>query len=109
MPTQVDRRDLLNRIKQLLPAESVREVSMFGAVAVMVEDTMLVAVNKDGSLLVRIDPADDATLLQRSEATRAEMGAGRSMGIGWIRVDGAAAADEAILSLWVQHARRRPA
>ena len=55
---------------------------MFGAIAVMVDDSMVVAVNKDRSLLVRVDPADDEELSRRSEASRAEMAqAGR-----WVRV-----------------------
>ena len=58
---------------------------MFGAVAVMVDDAMAVAAYKDGSLLVRVDPTDDPRLLQQPDVSRAEMGAGRSMGEGWIR------------------------
>lgn len=80
---------------------------MFGAIAVMVDDAMLVAVNKDHSLLVRVTPEDDAQLLGRAEATRAEMGAGRSMGTGWIRVDSDAIADTAVLDMWMHHALHR--
>ncbi len=49
---------------------------MFGVIAIMVDDAMAVAVHKDGSLLVHVDPAEDASLLQSPDASRAEMGAG---------------------------------
>lgn len=74
---------------------------MFGAIAVMVDDAMAVAVHKDGSLLVRVDPADDARLLHEPGASRAEMGAGRSMGEGWIEVEASALASAAALDDWV--------
>jgi len=74
---------------------------MFGALAVMVDDQMAVAAHKDGSLLVRVDPTDDARLLQRPGASRAEMGAGRSMGEGWIRVAAGELHDDPALEEWV--------
>lgn len=74
---------------------------MFGAVAVMVDDAMAVAAHKDGSLLVRVDPADDPQLLPRPGVSRPEMGAGRSMGEGWIRVDAQALRDDPTLSEWL--------
>ena len=80
-------RELLDRVRALLPGRQVREVRMFGVVALMVDDAMAVAAHKDGSLLVRIDPVEDARLLENPGATRAEMGAGRSMGAGWVRVE----------------------
>jgi TfoX/Sxy family transcriptional regulator of competence genes len=107
-------RELLDRIEQRLPGRSVREVSMFGAIAVMVDGSLVVAVNKDRSLLIRVDPDDDAILSRRAEASRAEMGAGRSMGAGWLRVDEEAIAEDETLDLWLQYAlthldRRRAA
>ena len=74
---------------------------MFGAIAVMVNDAMAVAVQKDGSMLVRVDPAQDARLVKSPHASRAQMGAGRSMGIGWIRIGAEASADDQALSEWV--------
>jgi TfoX/Sxy family transcriptional regulator of competence genes len=108
----VGTRELLDRIRAFLPDIPVREVRMFGAVAVMLDDAMVVAVSKDGSLLVRVDPAEDAQLLERPHASRAEMGAGRSMGPGWVRVDAAAVVDDETLDDWVRIAvryrQRRP-
>lgn len=103
-----ERRELLDRVRALLGAGEVREVSMFGAVALMVDDAMAVAVQKDGGLLVRVAPAEDGSLLAEPDATRAEMGRGRAMGTGWIRVtaDGKGLSDER-LAFWVTAALRR--
>ena len=79
---------------------------MFGLVAIMVDDTMLVAAHKDGGLLVRVDPAEDACLLELPQVSRAEMGAGRSMGEGWIRVEAAGLRTDAALGRWLQAANR---
>lgn len=48
--------DLVRRLRYLLP-DYVREVSMFGGLVLMLGDKMVVSTRKDGSLLVRIDPA----------------------------------------------------
>ncbi|MGY1590923.1 TfoX/Sxy family protein [Geodermatophilus sp. SYSU D00708] len=95
-------RRLLDRVTHALPHERLREVRMFGVTAVMADDAMAVAVHRDGSLLVRVDPAEDATLLERPHASRAEMGAGRSMGEGWIRVGASAVETDQGLSNWLQ-------
>jgi TfoX/Sxy family transcriptional regulator of competence genes len=95
---------LVDRVRALLPGRQIREVQMFGAVAVMVDDNMAVAAYKDGSLLVRVDPTDDARLLERPDVSRAEMGAGRSMGKGWIRVEARALRNDAALNDWLETA-----
>lgn len=105
-PTDDAARELLDRIRAALPAEHIREVRMFGAVAVMVDDAMAVAVHKDGSLLVRVDPAEDPRLLEDPHASRAEMGAGRTMGAGWIRVEATALSSDATLTQWLDCAFR---
>ena len=107
-------RTLVDRVRALLPGRELREVRMFGAVAVMVDDAMAVAAHQDGSPLVRVDPADDARLLHEPDASRAEMGAGRSMGEGWIRVGARALRSDPALDRWITTAtdyltRRKPA
>jgi TfoX/Sxy family transcriptional regulator of competence genes len=99
-------RDLLDRARALLSGREVREVRMFGVVALMVDDAMAVAAHKDGSLLVRVDPVEDARLLESPGAARAEMGTGRSMGAGWIRVEASALLSEPALADWVDAALR---
>lgn len=95
---------LIDRVRAALPDDDRREVRMFGAVSFMVGGAMAVAVNGDESLLVRVDPAEDAVLLERPHAHRAEMGAGRSMGPGWIRVDEAGLREDAALDGWLADA-----
>jgi TfoX/Sxy family transcriptional regulator of competence genes len=99
-------RELLERIHTLLPGRQLREVRMFGTTAVMLDDAMLVAVHKDGSLLVRVDPAEDGRLLADAAASRAEMGRGRSMGAGWIRVGDRGVREDASLASWLDAATR---
>lgn len=99
-------RTLLDRVRSLQPDQNPREVRMFGVLALMVDDAMTVAAHKNGSLLVRVDPAEDAALLQQPGAARAEMGTGRSMGKGWIRVDGSVLENDATLQPWLEAAMR---
>ena len=98
--------ELLDRIRASLNEGHLREVRMFGAIAVMVDDSMAVAVHKDGSILVRVDPSEDRYLLARPGASRAEMGVGRSMGEGWIRVEPGALHSDASLHTWLQAGTR---
>lgn len=103
-----DIRDLLDRVERRLPEAPLQEKRMFGAVAVMLGGEMIVAANKDGSLLVRVSADQDAELMQRPEASRLVMGS-RPMGTGWIRVDESAAAEDEILDFWVDRALERRA
>jgi TfoX/Sxy family transcriptional regulator of competence genes len=93
--------DLMDRVRASLQDRPVREVKMFGVRAIMVDNVMVVAVHRDGSLLVRVDPADDDKLLSNAHAYRAEMGAGRSMGQGWIHVEAEALRSDVGLTSWL--------
>ena len=94
--------ELIDRIRALLADErSVREVSMFGGRCFMVNDKIVVSAGKDGGLLVRVRTDEHDSLLSRPGAAQAEMGAGRSMGPGWITVAATAIADEEQLSYWL--------
>lgn len=106
VPADDRARELIDRVRASLPGRQLREVRMFGVVALMVDDTVAVAVHKDGSLLVRVDPAEDAWLLESPDASRAEMGTGRSMGEGLIRVEARALRSNAALGGWVEAATR---
>lgn len=90
---------VIRRVRSALPpGAAVREVSMFGSRAVMLEERMLVAAGKDGSLLVRVDPARGAQLCARPGAAAAVMGT------GWITVEPAALAAEEDLAGWLEEA-----
>ena len=101
-PTQ---HTLVQRVRALVVDEpGVREVSMFGGRAVLVNDKMIVSVGKDGSLLVRVDAHDHESLLTQPGAKQAKMGAERSMGSGWITVTPDALAEDDKLTFWVETA-----
>lgn len=94
---------LVDRIRAALSdRQHVREVRMFGALCFMVNEKMVVGTMKDDSLLVRVDPDRGLELLKRPGARESEMGKGRLMGTGWIRVAPEVAADE--LPFWLAEA-----
>lgn len=93
---------LVQRVRALVNDEpDVREVSMFGGRAIMVNDTMIVSVGRSGDLLVRVAADRYEALLAEPGAERARMGAGRVMGPGWITVAPEAVADDERLAFWV--------
>ena len=97
---------LVQRVHTLVDDEpDVREVSMFGGRAIMVNDKMIVSAGKSGDLLVRADAERHEALLNEPGATQAQMGAGRDMGPGWITVAPEAIADDERLAFWVNVAR----
>ena len=97
---------LVQRVRALVDNEpDVREVSMFGGRAIMVNDKMIVSAGKTGDLLVRVAADRHETLLGEPGAQQAQMGAGREMGAGWITVAPEAIADDERLAFWVDVAR----
>ena len=98
---------LVQRILELVDEEpDVREVSMFGGRAIMVNDKMIVSAGKTGDFLVRVAADRHETLLGEPGAEQAQMGAGRDMGLGWITVAPEAIADDDRLAFWVDMAMR---
>lgn len=96
--------ELAERIRIMLAAASpVREVKMFGGLAFMVDERMVVCVRGDGDLLVRTDPARADELMLIDGAQRAVMGE-RVMGGGWIAVEAAAIASDLHLDYWIEAA-----
>jgi TfoX/Sxy family transcriptional regulator of competence genes len=93
---------LIERLRALLTDEpSTREVPMFGGRSFMVNDKMIASALKDGDLLVRLDPELDSELGELPGASPAEMGAGRTMGPGWISVSAASITSDEELSPWI--------
>ena len=98
---------LVQRVRALVDNEpDVREVSMFGGRAIMVNDKMIVSAGRTGDLLVRADAERHEALLAEPGAAQAQMGAGREMGAGWITVTPEAIADDGRLAFWVDMAMR---
>ena len=98
--------ELADRVRSALSdRDHVREVKMFGGLAFMVDERMVVCVSGGGSdLLVRVAPERDAELVGRpgaQGARRAEMGKDRSMGEGWITVDEQALESDDDLQHWM--------
>lgn len=92
---------LVERLRALLdPQQRVREVPMFGGISFLVEDRIAVAARRDGGLLVRINPAAYDELRARG-GEPAVMGAGRSMGRGWLTVAAPVIARDDELGYWV--------
>ncbi len=97
--------ELADRVRLALTAEStIREVKMFGGLSFMVNEAMLMNVGSAGDLLVRVDPKRDEDYLKREGVSSAEMGAGRTMGKGWLAVDTGTVATDENLAFWVDAA-----
>ncbi len=95
--------ELAERVRCSLSRDGcTREVKMFGGLAFMKDDRMVVCISRDGGLLARIAPDRDAELVGRPGARRAEMGKGRSMGTGWIAVDRRQLESEEDLQFWMR-------
>lgn len=100
--------DLIERLRALLANEpSTREVSMFGGRSFMVNDKMVASALKDGDLLVRVPAERHAELTAQPGATQAEMGAGRTMGPGWISLSAQSISTDERLSFWLEVGGRR--
>ena len=98
---------LVQRVRALVDDEpDVREVSMFGGRAIMVNDKMIISAGRSGDLLVRVAADRHETLLSELGAEQARMGAGRDMGLGWITVAPEGIADDGRLAFWVDMAMR---
>lgn len=102
-PGQIEQTDLIERVRDLLVAEPTTvEKAMFGVRAFMVNDKLVVGARKYGDLLVRVSAEDHDELLTRPGASQSEMGAGRSMGPGWISVSAAVLDTEDALAYWLK-------
>jgi hypothetical protein len=92
--------ELADRVRTTLGDHAgVVEKRMFGGLAFLVGGHMAVAASGQGGLMVRCDPDRTAELLEEPGVTTFEM-RGRGMK-GWLRVDTAAVADDAVLDHWV--------
>src|SRR5262245_33442012 len=94
--------DLANRIRAVVGNEpGLSEKRMFGGLAFLVHGNMAVSASSQGGLLLRIDPAQADSLVDRQHVNRFEM-RGREMD-GWLRVDREVLETDDELRLWVSH------
>jgi TfoX/Sxy family transcriptional regulator of competence genes len=73
---------------------------MFGGLAFLINGNMSVAASGQGGLLLRVDPDEADTLLERPHAEPAIM-RGRAMQ-GWLRVDAEGVRTKRELERWVR-------
>jgi hypothetical protein len=104
--------NLANRIRDIVQDEpGLTEKRMFGGLAFLINGNMAVSASGQGGMLLRVDPADTPTLVQRPEASRFQM-RGREMD-GWLRIDPTGLATKRQLKSWVSrgvgYARSLPA
>jgi len=100
---------LAAEIRKLVP--DATEKKMFGGLAFLINGNMAVSASGQGGMLLRVDPADTPTLIERPEASRFAM-RGREMD-GWLKVDTAGLTTKRQLKSWVSrgvtYARSLPA
>jgi TfoX/Sxy family transcriptional regulator of competence genes len=93
--------ELADRIRaQLGDRADLTEKKMFGGLGFMIAGNMAIAASGQGGILVRVDPEESDELVATTPAEPMEM-RGRQMA-GWLRVDTADVADDAVLREWVE-------
>src|SRR4029078_10423263 len=93
---------LADRIRDLVQGEpGLSEKRMFGGLAFLVHGNMAVSASSRGGLLLRVDPARTASLVDGEPVRRFEM-RGREMD-GWLDVDVEAVPTDDDLQRWVDH------
>lgn len=94
-------RELAEMIREnLAHLPDVREVNMFGGLSFLVNEKMVASASTQGDLLVHCDPADMDNLLERQDASVAQMGR-RRMSKGWLRVTGDGFKNADNLEFWL--------
>ena len=93
--------DLANRIRELIAREpDLTEKRMFGGLAFLIGRHMSVAASRAGGIMVRVDPDETDTLLDKPHTRPFEM-RGRPLD-GWIRVDAEGLKTKRQLEPWVE-------
>jgi hypothetical protein len=92
--------ELANRLRETLAREeNVTEKAMFGGLAFLINGNLAVSASSTGGILLRVEPADTASLLKRAHVepfiTR-----GRALD-GWIRVDVAGLEGDRTFDEWL--------
>ena len=94
--------ELADRIRDVLHGEpGLAEKRMFGGLAFLVDGHLAVSASGRGGLLLRVDPALIASLVDPPHVRRFEM-RGREMD-GWLHVEDQAVGTDEQLAHWVAH------
>ena len=104
--------ELAARVRDEVAAEAgITEKRMFGGLAFLVRGNLAVSASSSGGLLLRVDPAETASLVREPHVCRFVM-RGREMD-GWLHLETAAVETDEDLSRWVTrgvaYARTLPA
>ncbi len=94
---------LADRVRTALAGRTVREVRMFGGLSFMVDESLAVAADSQGRLMVRVDPDRVDELSARPGCSWPEM-RGKPMSRGWLVVDGSGTTSDEDLEWWVREA-----
>ena len=92
---------LVARIRPLLAGRAVAETRIIGGTGFMLDGNLAVGTTSKGDLLVRIDPAREATALARPGAYVMQMG--KTPMKGYVAVAAAGLSDEALAG-WLEDA-----
>jgi TfoX/Sxy family transcriptional regulator of competence genes len=93
--------DLADRIRELIGTErALTEKKMFGGLAFLIGGNMAVAASGQGGIMVRVDPEESDTLVDKTNAYPAVM-RGTPMQ-GWLRVDAEHLRTKPQLAKWVE-------
>lgn len=91
---------LAERVRDAVRGEpGLTEKRMFGGLAFLVGGNMAVSASGQGGLLLRVDPAETASLLDPPSVTRFRM-RGREMD-GWLHIEASAVGTDERLRAWV--------
>ncbi len=94
--------ELAGRLRAALSfIEGVTEKRMFGGLGFMVDGNMVAAASSDGGMMLRVDPARGADLVDGNAVRHVRMH-GRDMA-GWLSLDPTVVGDEQELSAWLRH------
>jgi TfoX/Sxy family transcriptional regulator of competence genes len=104
--------DLAERIRAIVFDEpGLTEKRMFGGLALLINGNMAVSASGQGGMLLWVDPAETAKVVERPEASRFVM-RNREMD-GWLRIDSTELTTKRQLKSWVSrgvsYARSLPA
>jgi len=92
--------ELAERVRDLVQGEpGLSEKRMFGGLAFLLHGNMAVAASSQGGLLLRVDPAESDSLVDRRHVSRMVM-RGREMD-GWLRIDAEVLGTDDELRRWV--------
>ncbi|KJK43542.1 hypothetical protein UK23_32850 [Lentzea aerocolonigenes] len=95
--------ELADRMRARLTPSQPREVAMFGGLGFMINGKLAAFAHGDGGIWLRCAP-DRVGELERQGAQPAEMGNGRTMGPGWLRVSADKLSTEDMLAFWLDAA-----